>query len=112
MNQLEKSLLGALMCSIALATWFLWPHSKLSVVSVDLARIKGQFIEQLARHGASPDVVRKASPRFNQKLQVVLNNYAKRSQVLIVDKTFVLAGSEDVTQDIIRLLSNAMGERA
>lgn len=111
MNRLVMSLPSVLVLSIAFGAWSLWTHSKPSVVSVDRARIRGQFIEQLAHHAASPDRVRKASIRFNQKLHAVLEDYAVHAHVLIIDRSFVLAGSVDVTQDIITLLSHAMGEK-
>lgn len=110
MNRLVTSLICVVTLSVAFAAFSLWKSSKPMIVCVDIARIKGQFIEQLARHAASEETVSKASARFNKKLHRVLEDYATDTHVLIIDRPFILSGAVDVTQDIMSLLSKAMGE--
>ena len=78
------------------------------VATFDMQRVKGQFIHQLALHNASRDVVNTSSTAFKQKLQQVLDTYAREKQIVILNSQQVLSSGKDVTEDIIPRLANAM----
>ena len=99
---------GALSCLLAACAFTGWVRSSPKVVSVDLARIKGQFIAQCARHAASSEQVATASTRFNRALKLVLNQYATQEQVVIIERQYVLLGAQDATDELIVLLASAM----
>jgi type-F conjugative transfer system protein TrbI len=86
-----------------------WMSSSPKVVSVDITHIKGQFIAQLAHKAATPEQVNHASIRFNRMLKRALELYATRAHVVILDRQFILWGAEDATDEITRVLSDAMG---
>ena len=86
-----------------------WMSPSQHLVSVDMARIKGQFIAQLAGHGASPETVAKASTRFKRALALVLARYAERTNSVLIDSTLILAGTHDATEELTVHLAKAMG---
>jgi type-F conjugative transfer system protein TrbI len=94
----------ALACALALSM-----NCTPKIISVDLARIKGQFIAQLAHHAASPQQVAQSSHRFNRTLGRVLDDYAKHTHGVIFEKPVVLRGAHDATDEIMVLLAKAMG---
>lgn len=102
-------LLSALSILTAACALTGWMSSSQTMVSVDMTHIRGQFIAQLARHNASPQMVTTASIRFNRMLDRVLKEYATRMHVVIFDRQFVLLGAQDATDDIMLLLAAAMG---
>jgi hypothetical protein len=82
--------LGALSIISAACALSGWVNASPNVVSVDMTHIKGQFIAQLARHAASPQMVTTANTRFNRMLHLVLEKYATRAHVVILDRQYVL----------------------
>lgn len=79
-----------------------------SVATFDLQRVKGQFIHQLALHHADQHAVTSSSALFKQKLQHVLDDYAREKRVVILDGGQVLSSGKDVTDAIIPRLARAM----
>lgn len=81
---------------------------KACVVLFDAEIIKGRLIRQLAERKATDAQVSSATKKFNDSLSTVLTRYAKRCGVVVINKNMVLAGGEDVTEQIASELSRAM----
>ncbi|HHX2613444.1 TPA: TrbI F-type domain-containing protein [Legionella pneumophila] len=81
---------------------------KACVVLFDAEIIKGRLVRQLAERKATDAQVSSATKKFNDSLSTVLTRYAKRYGVVVINKNMVLAGGEDVTEQIASELSRAM----
>ncbi|HAU9810776.1 TPA: type-F conjugative transfer system protein TrbI [Legionella pneumophila] len=85
---------------------------KACVVLFDAETIKGRLIRQLAERKATDAQVISATKKFNDSLSAVLTHYAKRYGVVVINRNMVLAGGEDVTEQIASELSRAMSARS
>ena len=87
----------------------LWEiHFTPAVVTFDFKRVRGQFIRQLAEHQINNKDVRAKSQLFHQKIQGVLETYAKQKHVMILERQQVLAGGKDITDALIPLIATSM----
>jgi len=85
--------------------------SSSSVGVVDINRIKGQFIRNLADHKLSTTKARRASTLFNKALKQSLEEYASAHDLVLVKKDGVLHAShttKDVTETVMREVANNM----
>lgn len=92
-------------CTVLISVVCLWPHDTL-IVTFNAAEVRGKFIRQLAEHAAADEQVAKASVAFKYRLNAALTEYAKAHHVVIVDSNTVLAGSKDITTELLLLLSH------
>lgn len=83
-------------------------RTKNPVVFFDMPKIKAQFIKQLANHKASTEQITKATLQFKARLHKVLENYSNTHKVIVLAKHLMLAGGQDVTEEIAYNLSHAM----
>ena len=91
-------------CAVLMGLFWFWPHST-SIVTFNATEVRGKLIRQLAEHKASIDQASKASTAFKHRLNSVLTEYARSHHVVIIDSQSVLAGTKDVTADILRGLA-------
>lgn len=91
-------------CVVLIGLFWFWPHSS-SIVTFNATEVRGKFIRQLAEHRASVEQVSKRSHAFKHRLNAVLAEYARSHHVVIVDSQSVLAGSKDITADILLRLT-------
>lgn len=78
------------------------------LVSFNLAKVRGQFIYQLAELKLSAEKVKEKSARFTNAMRQVLTNYAKTKRVVIMAPQNLLAGADDVTAEIASLIALEM----
>ena len=81
---------------------------KTQVVLFDNHMVHAQLIRQLALHKASDAQIAKASQKLKKLLPKMINEYAQKHHVLIIDKQHVLSGGVDVTSQLMNELSHAM----
>ncbi|HHT0594809.1 TPA: TrbI F-type domain-containing protein [Legionella anisa] len=86
----------------------LWTSTNTKVVLFDTEAIQGQLIRQLAEHQANDEQVSHTTRQFKNKLQKLLTQYAKQHHAMILDQREVLAGGDDITDEIANKLSQAM----
>jgi len=85
--------------------------SSSSVGQVDVNRIKGQFIRNLAEHKLSKTKAQAATILFNKALRLSLQEYASAHHLVLVKKGAILeAGSKtkDVTEVLMKEVDNNM----
>lgn len=85
--------------------------STMPVVAVDISKIKGQFIRQLAEHRVSDAKIHGTSVRFNQALNQSLHQYSQIHHVVLVKKDSVLGFDKkpiDVTAAVMQMVSDNM----
>ncbi|RUR24252.1 TrbI F-type domain-containing protein [Legionella qingyii] len=81
---------------------------KIQVVFFDTEAIQAQLIRQLAEHQASDEQVSHTTRQFKNKLQKLLTQYAQQHHVMILNQREILAGGEDITDEIANKLGQAM----
>lgn len=99
---------GCLVSTLLIGTIFYLVKPEMRVATFDMQRVKGQFIHQLALHNASREVVNTSSTAFKQKLQQVLDVYAREKRLVILDVQQVLSSGKDITDELIPRLAHAM----
>lgn len=78
---------------------------------VDINRIKGHFIRNLAEHKLSDTKIRAATVLFNKSLVMSLKEYAENHGTVLVKKGAVLGFDRrpvDVTDDVMKSVANNM----
>ncbi|WP_131784015.1 TrbI F-type domain-containing protein [Legionella gresilensis] len=83
-----------------------------TLVFLNKEKIEGQFIRQLAELNAAEAQVRRTTRRFNSALNQVLNAYASRHHVIIIERKLMLAGGLDITDDITAEVSGLMRQQS
>lgn len=78
------------------------------VVLFDSHRVHAQLIRQLALHQATDAQIAKASQKLKKILPKVINGYALKHHVLIIEKQLVLSDGVDVTSQLMNELSKTM----
>jgi hypothetical protein len=63
------------------------------------------FIQQLSKRQLSDEVIRQKTTLFSNRLKAALHTYAQKKHLLILRKEQVIAGENDVTDDIIQLMA-------
>lgn len=106
--KLLTTALSGLAIALLATVFFALQKPRESVVTFELQRVKGQFIHQLALHHANQQAVTTSSASFKQKLQHVLDDYAREKGVVILDGKQVLSSGKDITEEIIPRLARAM----
>lgn len=101
---------GAALILIGLELFWGSPNTK--VVLFDTEAIQAQLIRQLAEHQANDEQVSHATRQFKNKLQNLLTQYAKQHHVMILDHRKVLAGGDDITNEIANKLGQAMRNKS
>lgn len=91
---------------LSLSTHFANP----SIVTFDKARVLGLFVRQLSARTLSDKHIAQTTSHFNGALQRSISTYAARHHVVIVQRSNVLAGGRDITDDIVQALSQHMQE--
>lgn len=89
--------------------------SSTSVAVVDINRIKGQFIRNLAEHSLSDVKMSAATVLFNKALKKSVQDYAKNHHVILVKKGAVLGAEinpHEVTSEVIKAIAVTMGQLA
>ena len=99
------------LCIIFLLGWDLMNiHYALrpSIVTVDKKAIMARFVAQISQLTLTDEELSEKTTRFGQALNGALNDYANAYQVIILDESTVLAGSRDVTPNILSLIATTM----
>ncbi|HHI9467515.1 TPA: TrbI F-type domain-containing protein [Legionella anisa] len=91
---------------IGIVVYCIQPKTK--IVLFDVEVIQAQLIRQLAEHQVADEHVQRTTLKFKEALQRVLTQYAKRHDVVILDRHGALAGGEDITGALTYDLSRAM----
>lgn len=82
---------------------------------VDVNRIKGQFIRNLAEHKLSSTKARAATILFNKSLKRSLQEYAKAHHMVLVKKDAILEAdskTKDVTEAVMKEIAKNMRKMA
>lgn len=82
---------------------FIFPVTRLATFNQD--KVTALFIQQLSSRHLSDEVIRQKTILFSNRLKEALHTYAQKKHLLILRKEQVLAGENDVTDDIIRLMA-------
>ena len=99
------------LASIALLLGALWLVLKPllpTVVTVDMQGLVNEYSEQLAAHALPPAREAQLSDQFAKILEAVVVRYAQQHDVVILVAPAVLAGANDVTPTIRRLVIEQM----
>lgn len=82
---------------------------------VDVNRIKGQFIRNLAEHKLPSTKARAATILFNKSLSLSLQEYAKAHHMVLVKKDAILEAdskTKDVTEAVMKEIAKNMRKMA
>lgn len=63
------------------------------------------FVLQLSQHQLSDEKIFKKTQEFRKNLNLSLAEYAKKHHVVILEQKQVLAGGQDISNEILRLIS-------
>lgn len=99
--------LGMGLFALALGVGGVW-NSGPQVVLFDTDQVQAQLIRQLALHQATDAQIANASKKLKRILPKVINEYATKHHVLVIEKHRVLGGGVDVTSELMLMLSTAM----
>lgn len=91
---------------------FFYGEPKQSIVFFNQEALQGQFIRQLAEHQASTSQVARATQQFHQSMKKVLAGYIKDHHAIILNEKCVMAGSNDITEEVSLKLSRLMRKKA
>lgn len=109
---------SSLLIVAALLTFFVLKNTFFSstpVKVVDVRKIKGQFIRQIAEYKLSDTKIHAASVRFNQVLKQSLKEYSDLHHTVLVTKEAVIAYDKkpgDATVEVMQLVSKHMKKGA
>jgi transcriptional regulator NrdR family protein len=98
-----------LLCGLLGMTLFLqilsvvFPVTRVATFNQD--KVTSLFIQQLSKRHLSDEVIRQKTTLFSNRLKAALHTYAQKKHLLILKKEQVLAGENDVTDDIIHLMA-------
>ena len=99
--------LGTLLIFLCLL-WGLYSsvtHKSPTVVTFNADVITRQFVMQLSQHKLSDEALRQKTEAFKKAQVDALNDYAKKHHVLVIGREHVMAGAEDRTPEIMRLVA-------
>lgn len=82
---------------------FVFPATQVATFNQD--KVTALFIQQLSTRHLSDEVIRQKTTLFSNRLKEALQTYARKKHLLILRKEQVLAGENDVTDDIIYLMA-------
>lgn len=82
---------------------FVYPVTRVATFNQD--KVTSLFIQQLSARHLSDEVIRQKTTLFSNRLKAALHTYAQKKHLLILRKEQVLAGENDVTDDIIHLMA-------
>lgn len=100
------SILMLMTLALAILT-FLKP--KTEIMSFDLAKVKGQFIRQLASLNLTDAQAKSKTELFAKTIKETLADYAQAKHILVFDKQTILAGmSKDVTAELADVIAAKM----
>lgn len=74
---------------------------KQAVVTFKPEKLYQPFVLQLSHLNLSDPLIEKKTQEFRQNLNLSLTEYAKKHQVVILDKKQVLAGGKDISDEIL-----------
>ena len=95
---------GAVALSLSLQLWSIFFPS-VSVASFDEDKVKALFIQQLSKKALSDEMIVQKTALFAKHLQQSLQSYAQKKHLLVFKKEQVLVGESDMTDEIIKLMS-------
>ena len=75
------------------------------VATFNQEKVTALFIQQLSTRHLSDEVIRQKTTLFSNRLKEALHTYAQKKHLLILRKEQILAGENDVTDDIIHLMA-------
>jgi ribosomal protein L29 len=82
---------------------FVYPVTRVATFNQD--KVTSLFIRQLSTRHLSDEVIRQKTTLFSNRLKAALHTYAQKKHLLILRKEQVIAGENDVTDDIIHLMA-------
>ena len=91
---------GAVALSLGLQLWSIFFPS-VSVASFDEDKVKVLFVQQLSKKALSDEMIVKKTALFTKHLQ----SYTQKKHLLVFKKEQVLAGGSDITDEIIKLMT-------
>lgn len=113
MRRVNASIFYGCMSAISVASLLLSLNAYLAtpaLVTFDKARVLGLFVRQLSARTLSDEHIAQTTNHFNDALQHSINAYAARHHVVIMQRSNVMAGGRDITDDIVQMLSQHMQE--
>lgn len=75
------------------------------VATFNQDKVTSLFIQQLSTRQLSDEVIRQKTTLFSNRLKTALHTYAQKKHLLLLRKEQVIAGENDVTDDIIQLMA-------
>lgn len=83
-------------------------QAKPRVVCFDKQKMQGQWIRQLAQHKASIWQTSQLTQQFKVALEKTLKDYSEKEQVMIIECAPVLAGANEITEQIAEHIAEVM----
>jgi len=107
---LSRTWLGSLsvLPMLACLAWGLYSgvtHESPTVVTFNADVITRQFVMQLSQYKLSDENLRKKTEAFKKAQSDALNEYASKHHALVMQRQHVIAGAEDVTPEIEKLIA-------
>ena len=120
-----RRLLGVSLRAIGIATallastaWDVWitmhvnALERREVVSVQLSRIMGDFVEAEARGGRSPDETRRHIEVYLKAVDASVQSLGRDGRTVLVAEAVVAGSAHDMTEAVRRDVARRMGELA
>jgi len=80
-------------------------HESPTVVTFNAEAITRQFVMQLSQYKLSDENLRKKTEAFKKAQLDALNEYAAKHHALVMQRNHVIAGAQDVTPEIEKLIA-------
>jgi len=99
--------------SVGLLLGAFWQVRSFPRVAVfDLKQVETDFVTEAAHAHLSKEEMLSVSQYFGQQLEPTLNAYAAKQHLIILAKTSVMAGGQDITRQIEQQMADQMRQHA
>ena len=97
--------------ALVVSCWLLVGAQTKNFVTVDVHKIQGQFIRQVATRKLDDKSIKKLSQQFNQSLKSAIQEYGITHHVTLIKKDALLTRDVtclDITKEVMEIISKKM----
>jgi flagellar hook-basal body complex protein FliE len=100
-HQLLCGLLGVILFGIIIISFSYFSRSSMNVATVNVTGMVSSFVKETSKQNLTMDQKQEKVNQFGKSMQHVMDDIANRKHIVIMMSEAVIAGSTDLTQEVM-----------